>query len=292
MEDALEWKCGISGLPIQTSAPSPEPAHRGRAESYPEYAAKESHAWNDRTVAAASQTGLYPLPGKPVPSYAQTGDIPADKGQNALQAKTIRADAVSRPACAGGYESGTVEEIERHMAEGKPTMIYFSKTPIDYSTVDRDQYDLLMNKKDEWKNKGRIEEFSSLQEFKDKLNKQLPYLLSTHEYILSCSSSIPDSQEASNDSSVTLSSEAVEIIRLAGSTDGGIMKIRHLAGLLFQVGGENLDTSTPRKEATYVSALDELLNYGLVEAKGTKGQIYNLTKYGWDAYDKIVASNT
>lgn len=87
MEDALEWKCGISGLPIQTSAPSPEPAHRGRAESYPEYAAKESHAWNDRTVAAASQTGLYPLPGKPVPSYAQTGDIPADKGQNALQAK-------------------------------------------------------------------------------------------------------------------------------------------------------------------------------------------------------------
>lgn len=109
MEDALEWKCGISGLPIQTSAPSPEPAHRGRAESYPEYAAKESHAWNDRTVAAASQTGLYPLPGKPVPSYAQTGDIPADKGLNALQAKTIRADAVSRPACAGGYESGTAE---------------------------------------------------------------------------------------------------------------------------------------------------------------------------------------
>ncbi len=192
----------------------------------------------------------------------------------------------------GGYESGTVEEIERHMAEGKPTMIYFSKTPIDYSTVDRDQYDLLMNKKDEWKNKGRIEEFSSLQEFKDKLNKQLPYLLSTHEYILSCSSSIPITQETSEDSSVTLSSEAVEIIRLAGSTDGGIMKLRHLAGLLFQVGGENLDTSTPRKEATYMAALDELLNYGLVEAKGTKGQIYNLTKYGWDAYDKIMASNS
>jgi len=191
----------------------------------------------------------------------------------------------------GGYESGTVEEIERHMAEGKPTMIYFSKTPIDLSKVDRNQYDLLMNKKDEWKKKGRIEEFSSLQEFKDKLNKQLPYLLSTHEYILSCSTSISTKQEASDDSSVTLSNEAIEIIQLAGSTDGGIMKLRHMAGLLFQVGGENLDTSTPRKEATYVAALDELLNYGLVEAKGTKGQIYNLTKYGWDAYDKIVVSN-
>ena len=30
-------------------------------------------------------------------------------GIGTLQAKTIRADAVSRPACAGGYESGTAE---------------------------------------------------------------------------------------------------------------------------------------------------------------------------------------
>ena len=108
---------------------------------------------------------------------------------------------------------------------------------------------------------------------------------------MSCSTSISNKQETSNYSSVKLSSEAIEIIQLAGSTDGRIMKIRHLAGLLFQVGGENLDTSTPRKEATYMAALDELLNYGLVEAKGIKGQIYNLTKYGWDVYDKIIASN-
>lgn len=190
----------------------------------------------------------------------------------------------------GGYESGTVEEIERHMAEGKPTMIYFSRAPVDPSKIDRDQYESLMKKKEEWKKNGRVEEFSSLQEFKDKLNKQLPYLLSTHEYILSCSTPVSTQQEQTNKTSVTLSSEATEIIRLAGGTDGVIMTVRHLAGLLFQVGGQNLDTSTPRKEATYIAALDELLNYGLVEAKGIKGQIYNLTKYGWDAYDKIMAS--
>ena len=28
--------------------------------------------------------GLYPLPGKPVPGHAQTGDVPADKGQKRL----------------------------------------------------------------------------------------------------------------------------------------------------------------------------------------------------------------
>lgn len=192
----------------------------------------------------------------------------------------------------GGYESGTVEEIERHIADGKPAMIYFSNTPVDYSTVDRDQYDLLIKKKNEWKKTGRIEEFSSHQEFKDKLNKQLPYLLSTHEYILSCSDAIPTKSRKSDDSTISLSTEAVEIIQLAGNHDGGIMKLHHLAGLLFQVGGQSLDTSTPRKEATYIAALDELLNYGLVEAKGTKGEIYSLTKYGWDAYDKLITTNT
>lgn len=185
----------------------------------------------------------------------------------------------------GGYESGTVEEIERHMAENKPTMIYFSKAPVDYSQVDRDQYDLLMIKKKEWQQKGRIEEFSTLEEFKEKLNKQLPYILSTHEYILSCSSPLDIAEETT--SKLNLSNEAIEIISLAGANDGNIMKINHLAGLLLQVGGKNLDTSTPRKQAIYTSALDELLTYGLIEAKGVKGQIYDLTRYGWDVYDQI-----
>lgn len=185
----------------------------------------------------------------------------------------------------GGYESGTVEEIERHMAENKPTMIYFSKKPVDYEKVDRDQYDLLMDKKKEWREKGRIEEFATLEEFKEKLNRQLPYLLSTHEYILSCSSSL-DTQEDSF-SKIKLSEEAVEIIKLAGSTDGKVMRVNHLAGLLLQAGGKNLDTSTPRKRATYTSALDELLNYGLILAKGTAGQIYDLTKEGWKVYDQL-----
>jgi len=185
----------------------------------------------------------------------------------------------------GGYESGTVEEIERHIAANKPTMIYFSKAPVDYSQVDRDQYDLLMAKKKEWQLKGRLEEFSTLDEFKEKLNKQLPYILSTHEYILSCSSSIE--MKKGTAANISLSGEAIEIIKLAGASDGNIMKIQHLAGLLLQVGGENLDTSTPRQQAKYTSALDELLDNGLIEAKGSKGQIYDLTKAGWDTYDQI-----
>src|SRR5699024_173886 len=37
------------------------------------------------------------------------GDVPTAQGPNALQGKTIRTDAVSRPACAGGCEGGAAE---------------------------------------------------------------------------------------------------------------------------------------------------------------------------------------
>ena len=37
------------------------------------------------------------------------------------------------------YLSGTVEEIERHIAAGKPAMLYFSSQPVALDTVDPDQ---------------------------------------------------------------------------------------------------------------------------------------------------------
>ncbi|MCA9458221.1 MAG: hypothetical protein KC587_16265, partial [Nitrospira sp.] len=36
--------------------------------------------------------------------------------------------------------SGTVEEIEEHVAVGKPAMIYFSSKPVELDSVDLDQY--------------------------------------------------------------------------------------------------------------------------------------------------------
>lgn len=38
------------------------------------------------------------------------------------------------------YASGTVEEIEKHIAADKPAMLYFSSQPVVMDTVDPDQY--------------------------------------------------------------------------------------------------------------------------------------------------------
>ena len=81
---------------VSPGAPSPsKPTHRSGTEAHPGHAEEESNAGNGRTLAPAPQTWLYPLSGKPVPGHAQAGDVPAAKGQNNLQGKAIRTDAVS-----------------------------------------------------------------------------------------------------------------------------------------------------------------------------------------------------
>jgi hypothetical protein len=40
----------------------------------------------------------------------------------------------------GRSASGTVEELEEHIAAEKPVLIYFSRTPVTPDSVDREQY--------------------------------------------------------------------------------------------------------------------------------------------------------
>ena len=47
----------------------------------------------------------------------------------------------------GEYPSGTVEEIEEHIALGKPVMLYFSKRLGDSDTFDKDQISSSEDKK-------------------------------------------------------------------------------------------------------------------------------------------------
>ena len=70
LEAALRRKCGVPGLPVQTAAQPPEPAHGGRAEAHPRHAPQKSDTRYDRTVAPAAAAGLHPLSGEPVPYYA------------------------------------------------------------------------------------------------------------------------------------------------------------------------------------------------------------------------------
>lgn len=69
--------------------------------------------------------------------------------------------------------SGTVEEIERHLARGGRAMLYFSDTPVEPSGINADQYAAVQQFRDECRLRGLVETYSSHGEFREKLTRQL-----------------------------------------------------------------------------------------------------------------------
>lgn len=70
-------------------------------------------------------------------------------------------------------ESGTVEEIDRIGEENKPVLLYFSRVPVDPEALDLKQYGRLSAFKKRVYPRGLVESYTSLEEFKDKVSRQL-----------------------------------------------------------------------------------------------------------------------
>lgn len=73
----------------------------------------------------------------------------------------------------GVQESGTLEEIDRVAASGKPVMLYFSKALKNPDDIDTDQLTKLREFKKKTYPKALVENYSGLVEFRDKLAKQI-----------------------------------------------------------------------------------------------------------------------
>jgi hypothetical protein len=70
--------------------------------------------------------------------------------------------------------SGTVEEIQEHFNAGKPTMIYFSSTPVRPDSVDEKQYAALKEFKQWCQEKGLVVmTYDSPNDFREKFSRHL-----------------------------------------------------------------------------------------------------------------------
>lgn len=69
--------------------------------------------------------------------------------------------------------SGTVEEIEEHIKAGKPAMLYFSNTQIEPKKIDNEQFEKVKAFKQKYRDHSLYHEFSTTQEFENKLYDHL-----------------------------------------------------------------------------------------------------------------------
>ncbi|MFD5854314.1 DUF4062 domain-containing protein [Cytobacillus pseudoceanisediminis] len=187
------------------------------------------------------------------------------------------------------FESGTVEEIERHIQSGKPAMLYFSSQPVAVDTVDLEQVKLLKEFKDSCQKRGLYEQYDSHTDFKNKFFHHLQLKLNEHELFSSVGKdSISDIIE-SRTTLPSLTSEAKILLKEASSDEhGNILLLRHMGGTLIQASGKVLIDSDERREvAKWEGAIQELLGKELLVERGHKGEMFEITNLGYQIADMI-----
>lgn len=183
--------------------------------------------------------------------------------------------------------SGTVEEIREHVKSGKPAMLYFSSQPVQPESIDLEQYIKLKEFKDECKKKGLYESYDSVVDFQNKFRRQLAMKIFNHEYFNI--NKVEDEEiDENHDSQFNLTEEAnILLMAAAESKDGSILKIRVMEGLVIQVDDKQFgEMNNPRSEAIWEDALELLLRFNLIGSSGRKGQVFSLTRLGYEYVDR------
>lgn len=187
------------------------------------------------------------------------------------------------------YASGTVEEIERHMQSGKPTMLYFSSQPVVLDTVESEQIEQLKSFKDSCRERGLYESYDSLTGFKEKLYRQLQLKTYDHPIFKRESGATDIHVVESKTPYPQLTNEAKVLLKEASrDKNGTILYLRHLGGTDIQTNGKNLISSNERREvARWEGALHELVEKGFVIGRGHKGQVFEISNEGYQIADMI-----
>ncbi len=187
--------------------------------------------------------------------------------------------------------SGTVEEIEEHIATGKPAMLYFSSQPVALDTVDIEQVQRLKKFKESCQSRGLYESYDSHGDFKEKFYRHLQLKVNEHPFFqLGEESSLVASELVESRNQLpSLSGEARVLLKEASQDSGGlIIHTRYSNGTAIQTNKKNLIPSNDRREvAKWEAALQQLSLNELIVTRGNKGEIFEITNLGYQVADMI-----
>ncbi len=195
----------------------------------------------------------------------------------------------------GRSPSGTVEEIEEHVAAGKPAMIYFSSRPVELDSVDLAQYNQVKEIRKKWQQQGLIETYDNADQFRQKLSKQLQLCLNKNDYLRDIldtpqvDSPTPEVVQASPAKlKFDLSEEEAALLKAASADENGmIARMEYMGGQQIQAGKTSFGEESRREFSRWDGALRNLESKGLVVGRGYKGEIFELTHEGWAVADAL-----
>lgn len=191
----------------------------------------------------------------------------------------------------GKAASGTIEEIEEHLAAGKPAMLYFSSAPVVPDSLDPDQYAALRKFKESLRDKGLYQSYDSAEDFRTKLSTQLTRKVI--EIFPTESWSELDDQDGEGAPEIPPLNDLAKQMLVEGSNDknGMIMRWVDSGGKGISANGKSFtERRNARSEAAGEAALRQLEEHGLVEAASYKREAFDVTEEGYRVADMIKAT--
>lgn len=203
--------------------------------------------------------------------------------------------------------SGTVEEIKKHFESGKPTMIYFSSAPVRPDSVDAEQYEALKSFKSWCQSNGLTENYDSTEDFRNKFYRQLSQTV-IRKFTNDDSKTNENQRSNVNepekeDFNKTLYREEKEIsdqltdnqkkllVEASNDPSGTVMKMHALGGVRIFTNRRNfVEPQNPRSRAEWEEAVSHLCILGLLEERGYKGEVFEITHLGYKVADYLKSS--
>ncbi len=189
--------------------------------------------------------------------------------------------------------SGSVEEIEKHISLGKPTLLYLSKSHIDLKIFDNEQYSKLLQFIKNNKDKGLYQEYENLHDFEESLYNNIVHLINSNDYFTKINNEnkllhINNSENNKNDNIITkLTDESKYLLKEASLGDGTIIYIVYAQGIAIRVKNETFQPENVREKAKYDEAIKLLQSLKLIESQGDEGIKYTMTAEGFRIADKL-----
>jgi nucleoside 2-deoxyribosyltransferase len=185
-------------------------------------------------------------------------------------------------------DSGTVEEILKHIEQGKPVMIYFCERDTPRGT-DRDQLEKVEAFRSQVE--GLYDTFKADDELREKVERHLNEKLREHSYFAAAHAS--ESVMAETVTEPVISKEALDFL-IAATKDSSaqIVRIETAGGIVIGTHGKGRPSNSARDSAKNEGIIKELEAANLIEDRdGDRGR-FHVTFEGFEYVDKNGPSPT
>lgn len=241
-----------------------------------EIAKKVLYRWNE--INSRFHNIVFSVLGYDINAHADSGKHPQESLNHQLleQADLIIAifwTKLGSPTTE--YSSGSVEEISRHIQNGKKALVYFIKKKVSLEEADSEQYKKLKDYKRSIQGNTFYKEASTEDEFEQLLKDEIQLIANE----LEASSVIPKEPD---DEKMAFSEMEMQLLTIMREK-GHLAYIKMLGGV--NVGGYNINDR--RVLAEIEEAVENLEIKGLIKPTSWKRELFELTAAGYRVIDQI-----